>query len=131
MAVLTVEIICLASLSSISVLQDRIEEVRTFYAGSEHACDLYRQEEMVSIADIPVPLAVELYPNPAQEMISLKLAEVGAEVKIMDVQGRIIVNETWQHRNEKSFALREWKPGFYLIHVQQGDRSWTGKFSKL
>lgn len=119
-------------LSSVPVLLDAIDEVRTFYAASEEACDLYREEqEMVSIADIPAPIVVDLYPNPAQDMITLKLAEVGAQVRIMDVQGRILVNEMWKNSDEKSFSLREWKSGFYLVHIQKGDRSWTGKFSKL
>lgn len=116
-------------LSSVPVLLDRMDQIQQFYAESTQACDLYRLG-MVSIDQPQLSFNVDLYPNPAQEQITVKLAEVGAEVRIMDVKGRVLVDELLTNRNEKTFSIGEWTAGIYVIHIQQGDRSWTGKFSK-
>lgn len=75
---------------------------------------------------------VSLYPNPAKDVIKLKMDPEGHEVdlSIRNQLGQIL-NQTIDHRELIEFNLSAYKPGVYFLHATSKDIQWTKRFIKL
>lgn len=74
-----------------------------------------------------------LYPNPTSNSVHLKInssVNEQAEVKIMDLQGRLIRSSYINSNELKSFG-GDLKPGIYIIKVTQGNQVTTSRFIKI
>jgi len=78
-------------------------------------------------------LGLSLYPNPTSNVIHLKLMNTSneiAELKIMDLEGRVIKTYHTQSTEIKTFG-NDLKPGIYFIKVTQGTQSVIKRFVKM
>ena len=71
---------------------------------------------------------VPVYPNPASNELFVAAA-AGAEVSIMDMNGRVIAHNTVVH-SEVAFDLSEVAAGAYMVRVINGDEVTVEKFIK-
>lgn len=62
---------------------------------------------------------VSIYPNPAEEIISIKVGESFErfDIIIHDTQGRRIFKESNKHEKETSLNISEYQSGIYIISV--------------
>jgi hypothetical protein len=81
----------------------------------------------------PNTLDLSLYPNPTSNVIHMKLINSSngiAELKIMDLEGRVI--KTYQTRSTEIETFgNDLKPGVYFIKVTQGTQSVNKRFVKM
>ena len=78
-------------------------------------------------------LGLSIYPNPTSNVIHLKLNTTlndNAEVKILDLQGRLI-NTILMRSSELKSLGSDLKPGVYIIKVTQGNQIATSRFVKM
>jgi len=69
-----------------------------------------------SVAEQAAPFTFELYPNPATDVLYLRHMPVGAVVRMLDVTGRVLVEErASSDRMELQMAAQA--PGVYLVSV--------------
>lgn len=111
--------------------QDNIRVKRWFDTNSFPSC--------LSLTGIGVAehkmetLDVRLYPNPAQEKLSLEVKDVKGKVtvEVLDVQGRILKGATFFNTSQYiTLPLDGLSPGFYSIHVKTDAGRVTKKFIK-
>ncbi|MEA3478521.1 MAG: T9SS type A sorting domain-containing protein [Bacteroidota bacterium] len=75
-------------------------------------------------------LSVEIYPNPATELITVSRAMAGYHtVEIADINGRIIFS-TKATDSSLSIDLREFSLGLYFLRISDGQTLLTRKFIK-
>lgn len=83
---------------------------------------LSREEEL---ADNPV----QVYPNPFTSELTVKLPQSSsAEITIYNLQGQKI--RVVQTNGEANLQLPDLPTGLYLLHVQQGEKSYSVKIQK-
>ena len=87
----------------------------------------------------PIPtLEVLLYPNPASEEAYAEIpgnwnggiSGNPVEMRILDLNGRIIKSETLYDESRIYLDIRTWPNGLYLIEVRQGDQREVKKLLK-
>lgn len=91
-------------------------------------------ENGVGIGDqIKSDLGIQLYPNPAEDILTLKYASEitsNIEVTVFDVFGKLVTTQTNTSNsgnNEIRFNAKDWKTGIYLINFQSDEYSTTSK----
>ena len=73
---------------------------------------------------------VQVYPNPASEMIRITSDQSIEKVEIFTVQGQKIKSSTLQAK-EISISVGEMQKGIYMVQAKMTDgRRWTGRFVK-
>lgn len=77
-----------------------------------------------------------LYPNPASDVFYIDLAQhtgVPVNLAVYDMLGRTVLrleNEILEGE-QLQIDAGKWEKGSYIIHLQQGDKSWHNKLSLL
>jgi hypothetical protein len=66
-----------------------------------------------------------LYPNPAHNVVNVKCKMENAELKIYDVMGRVVYEQSII--NQKSEIINSFSPGMYFVRVESGKKVWTEK----
>lgn len=69
---------------------------------------------------------VELYPNPAIEVITISGLLNGDIVKVLDMTGKEIYNSV-SNEKYKTINTQDFKAGIYLLHVEKNGKSITKK----
>ncbi|MBW7867496.1 MAG: serine hydrolase [Brumimicrobium sp.] len=73
---------------------------------------------------------VQLFPNPSNEMVSLKSDKEISKVRIYDVRGQLVKTENTATK-EISISIKELQSGFYFVCVSLTDgKIWTDKLIK-
>lgn len=73
---------------------------------------------------------VQLFPNPSNDIVSLKSDKQIAKVEIYNVQGQLVKTENIMTK-EISISIKELQNGFYFVTASLTDRKvWTGKLIK-
>jgi hypothetical protein len=67
-----------------------------------------------------------IYPNPAQNSISISDLTLGAEISILDLSGKVIFN-TKVNSNQLTINTEDFTNGLYLIHVNHSGTTSTKK----
>ena len=85
-----------------------------FHQGSEEA--------VISIVEVFQNTTYKAYPNPTTGELTIAVSgltneNVNREVQILDIAGKILKKETWQHTNTIKLDLSEYATGYYLIRV--------------
>lgn len=86
-----------------------------------------------SIRDVAGSLGVSIYPNPAEDQITITLTEKGrseATVSAFDMQGRMLLTETI-HSTSSQVDIRTLPAGNYILKVQSGDKYAVKKITIL
>ena len=93
----------------------------------------------VGVTGIDEPLdaeAVSIWPNPVSELLNLNVfsrAALPAQLTIMDVRGRIVLQETRDlssGANRVGVATDTWPPGTYLLRLKCGSSTVDRAFLK-
>jgi hypothetical protein len=67
-----------------------------------------------------------IYPNPTSGLLNIKTLENIENIKLFDLNGRLLQNKTTQNVKEETIDLSTFAAGVYLVEVQTE----TGKFFK-
>lgn len=83
-------------------------------------------------AEYPLPPALELFPNPTRQLISVRIREIKGEGQLMlsDLQGKTVLLARWQGDRTDFFdqvSVSSLSPGVYLYHLDNGIQSLSGK----
>ena len=98
------------------------------YAGG--LCIL-RQDNTSGIASQSLELPVLVYPNPANDLISIQLksenVNLSTQVKITDLLGREIFNSLYSNADVLQIPISEISNGVYLVTIKNGNKQSTKK----
>lgn len=78
-------------------------------------------------------ISFSIYPNPFVDFIKIDFAKKtkhNIHIKIFDINGKVIVNQTFNPTNEIVLPLKRISIGSYLINVTSGGNSSTKKILK-
>ena len=91
-------------------------------AAAEAAQALYQQQVLATTGPVAAETAWQLYPNPTNGLISIKLAiKLGAvTVQVLDALGRLVATAGLPSGGGE-VSLRALPPGLYLVRVQGSD----------
>jgi len=75
---------------------------------------------------------IAIYPNPATDLLNIKIDGSNAinAIQIVDLNGRQILNRTFDNVIEAQIDVNDLSSGMYLINISSGDKSVTKKFLK-
>ncbi len=91
---------------------------------------VYKNTKVISLPE-PRHTGFELYPNPASDVVSIKLENSGAaEVYVYNSLGQRVMEFSSGGEAVLRFDVSLLKPGFYVVNVEQGEVSITKKFLK-
>lgn len=97
---------------------------------------LYRApipQEVLGVEEISMPLQLAVYPNPANDNLSLQFSQ-GQEFKgtlnITDAMGRVLYNKAIElgASNSVQISVQTWPSGIYFYNVDSGTLKSSGKF---
>jgi len=82
--------------------------------------------------DIFTAKELSIYPNPATDLLNIKMggSNVINVIEIVDLNGRQILNRTFDNVIEAQIDVNDLSSGMYLINISSGDKSVTKKFLK-
>lgn len=123
------------ALASVAALQQRVDSVRAFALGLPGVWD--RPEIAWPGCDFGTtgigerrmdPLAVRLFPNPAQDEVTVSLGEPNADARItlLDGTGRVVLAQRASGAISH-VRLAGMAPGVYAVRVESGQRSGTAR----
>ncbi len=91
---------------------------------------VYKNTKVISLPE-PMHTGFELYPNPANDVVSIKLPNSdAAEVYVYNSVGQRVMEFSSGGEAVLRFDVSLLKPGFYVVNVEQGEVSITKKFLK-
>ncbi|MFW5706333.1 MAG: M14 family zinc carboxypeptidase [Bacteroidota bacterium] len=91
------------------------------YSFSMPAHDLYLVavfEPLSAITDLEITPLVKVYPNPAQENVSLKANFPISAVEVIDKNGQIVLTHHAGNNNYLVLPLNDLAPGMYLLKIK-------------
>ncbi|MCU0320051.1 MAG: T9SS type A sorting domain-containing protein [Flavobacteriales bacterium] len=71
----------------------------------------------VSVAEQSAPFTLELFPNPASDMLFLRNVPIGAAVRLLDLTGRVLLQERATSDRMELYMTGQ-APGIYLMSAQ-------------
>ena len=76
---------------------------------------------------------VEIYPNPATDLLNVSVTERFAEgnIRVIDFLGRVLLEQKATREGSVSLNLNTFEKGTYLIELTKGDARIVEKFVKL
>ena len=72
-------------------------------------------------------IEVGIYPNPAQDELNIQLNQLADEIRITNLQGKIMY-ETTQPALKETISVSSWPKGIYLVQFNDESGSFTKKF---
>ncbi len=113
-APLTIDVTCMDISAS--------KEIWRFFSQFEHPT--------ADIASNQTKQPLNIWPNPADQSIRFSENSQGAgSYKIMDMEGRIMVNGQWQS-GENQIDISHLKAGIYVLECTDGERIFRGRWIK-
>jgi len=88
----------------------------------------------VGVNTIEASNGILIYPNPANELFNLELADAKGEIalKVTDITGREIYNQNWQNINgefKTQIDIRSFAKGIYSLELISGDKQYRSLVS--
>lgn len=84
-------------------------------------------EEISSTGDVAIQ-AINIYPNPVSESVMFEGLEGQGEIRIFDINGRLVVRGT--HDLSSPFYVTALSNGMYVVRVEHASKSYGGIFVK-
>ncbi len=92
--------------------------------------NVYKNSKLISLQE-SLNGGFELYPNPASDVVSIKLVDAGpAEVYVYNSVGQIVLEFSGNGNSQFKLEVSALKTGLYLLEVKQGDSSFVRRFIK-
>jgi len=83
---------------------------------------------VTSLFNIEEKLSLTTFPNPADEQVIFKLEEIAPlQLSLYDMNGRLILNATFDNLQEGSFNIKDIPNGLYVLNFQTKSASSTRK----
>lgn len=103
---------------------------------SEIVCDNYEfavNNYVTSVKEIKSNNSISASPNPATTYINISVKETNqpVTVRLLNVSGQMILEESYDNPSEIILDIEEIRPGIYFLNVKNGDRIESIKVSKL
>jgi len=88
------------------------------------SCDLITKNNNEAVPETTDNFAAKVFPNPSSQSFTLQLRSDkydNVHIKVMDLQGRILLNRSIIARGSLSFG-HNFPAGIYIVEVSQGNR---------
>ena len=104
----------------------------TLTAGDNDCCTIYKRTiivvKSIGIKDITNPISVDLYPNPAKDILNISTSEKIESIKIYTAFGHLAVEQI-AGDNFVKVNTSELKPGMYFVQINTEAGFVTRKFN--
>jgi hypothetical protein len=93
--------------------------LRLLVTGSEHNLNWFEFKEIVNSVELPTSEEFTLYPNPASDQLTLKLAAAPSgpmAVKIVDSMGRLVYDTSFS-ADQLVVDISGWADGIYFVRL--------------
>ncbi len=120
-----------AKMSGVMVVNSRLEPVAVITQGDE--VQILKNPLSIAKTFKDLSSTINLYPNPAQENITIDLQQnKAAQIRIVNLQGQEVASVYQQQGNNKITLPVNYLPqGIYIIEIQTADGRAIKKFSKV
>lgn len=99
-----------------------------FIAGYEYVNTKIPDCVLTSAYNNQIPKStVDIFPNPANNVLTIQTNEIGSQIEIFDMQGRIVTKGTLISRSI-TINISLFAEGIYLLRLMNGDHIATQKF---
>jgi glucose/arabinose dehydrogenase len=77
--------------------------------------------------EIAEPQSVDVYPNPAKGSFTVRYPSSVSDgtMRVIDLQGRVIMKEKITQKNERTVNTNSLKPGSYILIIEKGDQKYS------
>ncbi len=102
----------------------------------DFAVMLHDTSGTTSLRETMQPLPLEIFPNPAQEYVKIKLPDMPEDrdnilLQIHDIQGKLIIEKNIPPSLPNvDLDIRTWADGVYYISLHQQNNYWVSKLVK-
>jgi N-acetylneuraminic acid mutarotase len=79
----------------------------------------------VGLNEVSANGRMQVYPNPAKDIINLQQNDINADTQIKDVFGKVLLSGTGNR-----IDISVLPPGLYIITAREGSSRWQGRFVK-
>ncbi len=86
-------------------------------------------QRTLSVENNLIAAHVIVYPNPANDHFYIKSPQIISKVKLLDIQGRIVLNQH-QITQERKLDISQLQAGVYVLVVESENKSYTFKLIK-
>jgi len=84
-----------------------------------------------SVNDVKYESAVDLFPNPASNVLNLQTEVKALNVSITDGFGRTVISQSGIETNNVSFNTRDLAKGIYLVKIEFADKNYATAVRKV
>ena len=112
---------------SVAVVEDDVIEYLSPITAEDANGNFITYSASLSINDINVELTI--YPNPADQFISVKSSEVLSGIRVIDMTGKEVIRESIQS-DDYSIDLGNLNTGIYFLEATSEGASKTMRFIK-
>ena len=85
----------------------------------------------INLHYLPSQDLAQLYPNPVTNHLQIETqANTPLHFQLTDLQGRVLLNQTWTGQQSQSIDLSHLAQGLYLYTILVDDKRQTGKLVK-
>lgn len=112
---------------SVSVVEDDVIEYLSPIAAEDANGNFITYTASLSINDINVELTI--YPNPADQFISVKSSEILSGLRVIDMTGKEVIRKSIQ-LNDTTLDLGNLNTGIYFLEAKAGKATKTMRFIK-
>ncbi|MDD3861251.1 MAG: T9SS type A sorting domain-containing protein [Bacteroidales bacterium] len=112
-------------LSSVELMLQYVDEIRDGYLANTTPCGIFQPNKVNSLKVFD-SFNVQIYPNPANSNLTVEInsnANTETSVKIMDVNGRVFVSESFNITNGQNrfvMDINTLSAGIYIVTVNNG-----------
>lgn len=100
-------------LDNLSLLRQGITEIRNHYSLQNENC--LSPPISRPVASTSMEEQVLIFPNPAQETVQLRWENDFEQIRIFDLQGRLVHQQAIGQEKYLRLSIEDWVPGFYTI----------------
>jgi hypothetical protein len=111
-----------------STAGDLVEKTHGFYSQASYSYneskEVYSNFQHFSLTglkkEIPQEISANVYPNPAQNLITIEIPEnvKFTTVQLSDLTGKVILTQTFRAEETKQLNIEKLAAGIYLLHLE-------------
>lgn len=121
--------------SYICAINQNVDKVLSYYYSGKYQYRELPNKATTSVQELNFDdLNVEIYPNPASEIISINgISEGNYTLRISNINGELIhsANILISGNSKFEFDINTFTTGAYVLELKNSSQSYTGKFNKV
>lgn len=103
-------------------------------SGDSYQFRIYRTTGLAKLINGDAPEAVKAYPNPAGHSVQFDLSSLphhsSGTITVVDVLGRIVLENSFNNNSPAPIAVENWQNGIYKCMIRSGDQTYYTGFVK-